>query len=192
MCNKRTFVKLDGHDVQGPTHLNQVAPFNLKFSTLSVHPLLVQFLKKQKRFQGTTQPVRKIGVRTPPLSSFRWLLLFERKSLLWIFRNIWADKLRGPDSTLIKRWTHPLPPWSLATSTVRRHSDGGTKAADDGGALKSAPHACYPPSPLNQSVWSAAEHSAPLFKPQWSSECLYLIKMNRASNAAWKEKTFGN
>lgn len=49
MCNKRTFVKLDGHDVQGPTHLNQVAPFNLKFSTLSVHPLLVQFLKKQKK-----------------------------------------------------------------------------------------------------------------------------------------------
>lgn len=64
MCNKRTFVKLDGHDVQGPTHLNQVAPFNLKFSTLSVHPLLVQFLKKKVSRHNT--PDEKIG------SILRW------------------------------------------------------------------------------------------------------------------------
>lgn len=49
MCNKITFVKLDGHNIQGPTHPNQVAPFNLKFSILSVHMLIVQFLKKVSR-----------------------------------------------------------------------------------------------------------------------------------------------
>lgn len=53
MCNKITFVKLDGHDVQG---LNQVAPFNLKFSTLSVHPLLVQFLKKKQTKNKKKKP----------------------------------------------------------------------------------------------------------------------------------------
>jgi len=66
MCNKRTFVKLDGHDEQGPTHLNQVAPFSLKFSTLSVHPLLVhQFLKK---FSRHNTPEEKHGALGCPLS----------------------------------------------------------------------------------------------------------------------------
>jgi len=64
MCNKITFVKLDGNDEQGPTHLNQVAPFNLKFSTLSVHPLIVQYLKKKKKKKKVSRhntPDEKIG-----------------------------------------------------------------------------------------------------------------------------------
>lgn len=65
MCNKRTFVKLDGHDVHGPTHLNQVAPFNLKFSTLSVHPLLVQFLKKKKKKEQKTKQKKVSRHDTP-------------------------------------------------------------------------------------------------------------------------------
>lgn len=40
MCNKITLVKLNRHDIQGPTHLAQVAPFNLKSLTLLVHALL--------------------------------------------------------------------------------------------------------------------------------------------------------
>lgn len=65
--------------------------------------------------------MRKLGGETPHLSSSQWLLLFERKSLLWLYEAtdfyvcLSSYTLRGPDSTLMFHKEVDTP--TLATSS---------------------------------------------------------------------------
>lgn len=146
MCNKITFVKLDGHDVQGPTHLNQVAPFNLKFSTISASAFSSISLKKKNSSRHNT-PDEKIGRwNTPTLLLSMAAPLWEEKPALASrsHRFLYMSEQINSQRT----WQYFNVQQGSGNSPIFGHlqldyAAMETKATDNSGALKTAPHA-YP------------------------------------------------
>lgn len=129
--------------------------------------------------------MRKLGGETPKLSASRWLLLFERKSLLWLREAIGfntSKQINFPEDLTVllnsqRKWTLPHlwpPPVRLRRTRSQSHATWlPTRSPNPCGwsaALPCSAHCCFD-------------------KPQWSLK-MPLLKVNHASDTAWKEKTF--
>lgn len=143
--------------------------------------------------------MRKLGALRPNAPSLLLLMaapLWE-ESLLWLheatglYTHLRRWTLRGPDSKVMfykRKWHSPSGHLQWRCAAME------TKATDDGGALKTAPPA-YARSPKPQrseccSTTAAVCSSAVLLINLGDRSNACLLKMNLASNAAWKEKTF--
>lgn len=198
MCNKRTCKTRWARRTRAYT-LKSSSTIQSQVNTVSASAYISVSLKrkkkgkkKRKRFQGTTHPMRKLGAfwgETPHLSSSRWLLLFERKSLLRLREShrflmyAWADKtLREPDSTSTfhKGGGHypALPPPSLSPSTQLQWNPKPSAMAVHWKDA-STPAALNPPRVVE----------VLLGKPQCSVACPSLLRWTMPPTQLEKEKT---
>lgn len=129
--------------------------------------------------------MRKLGAfrgETLHLSSSRWLLLFERKSQICLYmseqmnsQRTWQYFNKGSGHSPVFGHLHSYTTKPRTTPAVHWNPTPLP--------LPFPPFALTPVVEVSRSVSS-------LFNMLNLSDCSCLFKMNHASNAAWKEKTF--